>query len=70
MSKKKTSKPRPGSARSPKAGTPPRASAVPPRVRRRQRTAITTVRKRSTIYESPAGARPAPTKLPRIGPKR
>jgi hypothetical protein len=67
---KKASKPRAGSARSAKAGAPPRASVVPPRVRRRQRTAIAAVRKRATIYESPAGARPAPTKLPRSGPKR
>ena len=69
--RKKGSKPRTVSARSAKAGKPPLSPTVSSRVKRRQKTAIATVRKGATAYQSPDGARPAPTKLPRrMGPKR
>jgi hypothetical protein len=43
--------------RSPKAGRPPEERAVPPRVRRRQKTARTAVRKDTMLSEAPVGPR-------------
>jgi hypothetical protein len=43
--------------RSPKAGCPPEQGAVPPRVRRRQKTARTAVRKDTMVSEAAVGPR-------------
>jgi hypothetical protein len=43
--------------RSPKAGRPPQEQAVPARVRRRQKTARTAVRKDTMLSEAPVGPR-------------
>lgn len=43
--------------RSPKAGSPPRESSVPPRVRRRQRTAHAAVRKDTMLSQAAQGPR-------------
>jgi hypothetical protein len=43
--------------RSPKAGCPPEQRPVPPRVRRRQKTARTAVRKDTMVSEAPVGPR-------------
>jgi hypothetical protein len=43
--------------RSRKAGKPPAAAAVPPRVRRRQKSAHTAFRKDTTIHEAAEGPR-------------
>ena len=43
--------------RSPKAGTPPRESTPTPRVRRRQKTARTAVRKDTMLMQAPEGPR-------------
>ena len=43
--------------RSPKAGRPPQEQRVSARVRRRQKTARTAVRKDTTVSEAPAGPR-------------
>jgi hypothetical protein len=44
-------------ARSSKAGRPPQETVSPPRVRRRQKTAHTAVRKDTMILEAPQGPR-------------
>jgi hypothetical protein len=44
-------------ARSSKAGRPPQEMVSPPRVRRRQKTAHTAVRKDTMILEAPQGPR-------------
>jgi hypothetical protein len=43
--------------RSPKAGQPPERSVAPARVRRRQKTAHTAVRKDTTLFEAAEGPR-------------
>jgi transposase-like protein len=52
-------KTRPTTARSPKAGRPPREGATPPRVRRRQKTAKAAFRKDTTIMQAAEGPRAA-----------
>jgi hypothetical protein len=47
----------PRSPRSPKAGRPPERSVAPARVRRRQKTAHTAVRKDTTLFEAADGPR-------------
>jgi hypothetical protein len=50
-------KSRPPSPRSPKAGRPPAEKTVPPRVRRRQKTAHGAVRKDTMLSEASEGPR-------------
>jgi hypothetical protein len=49
----------PRSARSAKAGSPPRASASSPQVRRRQKSAHAAVSKGTTLFETDHGPRAA-----------
>jgi hypothetical protein len=43
--------------RSPKAGRPPEQSVAPARIRRRQKTARTAVRKDTTLFQAAEGPR-------------
>lgn len=59
MAKRRTTRTRKtiGASRSPKAGRPPETRAMPPRVRRRQKSAHAAFRKDTTIHQAAEGPR-------------